>query len=155
VVFFGGFGQPELDDTWEYGFPHDCASCGDLTGEEAIDGSDLSIFVASFGSQLGQPEFVPCADYDDDGAITFVDYQAWLQCYRESVGDPSARAPSPADLGDVNGDGRIDGLDIQPFVDVLMNSSAAGFRERIYADMNGDGTVDFHDVASVVEKLLQ
>ncbi len=44
-------------------------------------------------------------------------------------------------LGDVNGDGDVNGLDVDPFVDVLLNGS---FQEE--ADMNEDGEVNGLDV---------
>ncbi|OHB80392.1 MAG: hypothetical protein A2W31_18925 [Planctomycetes bacterium RBG_16_64_10] len=49
-------------------------------------------------------------------------------------------------LGDVNGDGAVNGLDVDPFVDVLLGGApdrATEFR----SDMNGDGTVNGIDVA--------
>ena len=51
-------------------------------------------------------------------------------------------------MGDVNGDGNLDLLDVQPFVVVL---SSGGFDPA--ADMNGDGSVDLLDVAGFVDAL--
>ena len=51
-------------------------------------------------------------------------------------------------LGDVNQDGNVDLLDIQPFVDLL---TSGGFLPE--ADINGDGVVDLLDVAPFVELL--
>ena len=48
-------------------------------------------------------------------------------------------------LGDVNGDGAIDLLDVAPFVDLIING---GFNPL--ADLNGDGVVDLLDVAPFV-----
>jgi hypothetical protein len=48
-------------------------------------------------------------------------------------------------LGDVNHDGVVDGLDVDPFIDVLLNSQFA-----TTADMNGDGAVNGLDVAPFV-----
>jgi hypothetical protein len=44
-------------------------------------------------------------------------------------------------LGDVNGDGDVNGLDVDPFVDVLLSGP---FQEE--ADMNEDGEVNGLDV---------
>ena len=48
-------------------------------------------------------------------------------------------------LGDVNQDGAVDGLDVDPFIDVLLDSQFA-----TTADMNGDGAVNGLDVAPFV-----
>ena len=48
-------------------------------------------------------------------------------------------------IGDVNQDGQIDLLDVQPFVDLLING---GF--QLEADINGDGLVNLLDVAGFV-----
>lgn len=51
-------------------------------------------------------------------------------------------------LGDVNGDGQVDLLDVGPFVDLLVNGE---FDPT--ADINGDGIVDLLDVAPFVALL--
>ena len=51
-------------------------------------------------------------------------------------------------LGDINGDGSLDLLDVQPFVSLL---SSGGFNPA--GDMNGDGSVDLLDVAGFVDAL--
>ena len=52
-------------------------------------------------------------------------------------------------VGDINCDGTIDLLDVQPFVDLLSNG---GFSEK--ADLNGDGAVTLEDVDPFIEALL-
>ncbi len=49
-------------------------------------------------------------------------------------------------LGDVNCDGVVDLLDVQPFVDLL---TSGGFSDK--ADINGDGVVDLLDVGPFVD----
>ena len=51
-------------------------------------------------------------------------------------------------LGDINGDGQVDLLDVGPFVDLL---TAGDFLAE--ADINGDGDVDLLDVGPFVELL--
>lgn len=53
-------------------------------------------------------------------------------------------------LGDVNDDGVVDLLDVQPFVDIILGNSPAVDA----ADLNGDGIVDLLDVQPFVELLL-
>jgi hypothetical protein len=52
-------------------------------------------------------------------------------------------------LGDTNGDGQLDGLDVDPFVDVLLAS-----RFDVAADMNGDGAVNGLDVDPFVAAVV-
>lgn len=54
---------------------------GDLTGDGAVDGSDFSRFLATFGRCEGQAGYLADADYDGDQCITFVDYQTWYGYY--------------------------------------------------------------------------
>ena len=51
-------------------------------------------------------------------------------------------------LGDINGDGLINLLDVQPFVDLLTNNLF-----QVEADINGDGVVDLLDVQPFVDLL--
>lgn len=53
-------------------------------------------------------------------------------------------------LSDVNGDGLIDGLDIQDFVDCLVGVGAI----CECADLLGDGVLDINDVPDFVDDML-
>ena len=137
-----------------YLFELNCLLVGDLDDDHDIDGSDLAIFLAAYDHCSGDPQYNAAADLDGDGCVTVVDYQQWLQGYREYIGDPFAPPPAPSDLGDVNGDGTIDGLDIQWFVNVVLNPGAAGLRERLVTDVNGDGQSDTADIRPFVALLV-
>lgn len=50
---------------------------GDLNGDGAVTGDDYPAFVATFGKCSGQIGYATAADFDNDGCITFVDYQIW------------------------------------------------------------------------------
>lgn len=56
--------------------------CGDLNGDSLVDGADYTLMLNAIGHTLCDPEYTPCADFDQDGIVTFVDYQAWAACYR-------------------------------------------------------------------------
>jgi hypothetical protein len=56
---------------------------------------------------------------------------------------------TPPDLGDVNGDGVVNGLDVDPFVDVLLNGPY-----QAAADMNEDGDVNGLDVDPFVAAVV-
>jgi hypothetical protein len=128
---------------------------GDLDGDFDVDGADFAIFLAAYGRCTGAPQYNAAADINADGCVTLVDYQQWLQCYRNYNNSPFAPPPKPSDLGDMNADGAVDGLDIQPFVDVVLNPAAAGFRERFVTDFNADGQTDAADVAPFVQALMK
>ena len=52
-------------------------------------------------------------------------------------------------IGDINGDGVVNLLDVPPFVDLLTSGSF-----QFEADVNGDGLVDLLDVQPFVELLM-
>lgn len=56
--------------------------------------------------------------------------------------------------GDVNGDGRVDGADIQGFTRTLLNPPAATPAERCACDSNVDGNVLLNDQPGFVQLLL-
>ena len=141
-------------DCNDNGIPDSCEQCGDFDSDGDVDGADFSTFLLAFGRTNGQTGFLACADFDHDGAVTLVDYQRWLACYRQFIGNPSAAPPRPTDQGDLNADGRVDGLDIQPFIDTILNPAFAGLRARMVADMNWDSQANADDVIGFVERLL-
>jgi hypothetical protein len=51
---------------------------GDLDADGDVDEADRDRLLGAFGRGAGHPAFLPGADYDEDGAVTFVDYQSWL-----------------------------------------------------------------------------
>lgn len=57
--------------------------------------------------------------------------------------------------GDVNNDGRINGMDIGVFVGAILNPPAPGSPEFCRANINLDGEVNAADVAPFVVMLLQ
>ena len=74
----------------------------------------------------------------------------------ESIGqhvlvDESAFQPISTGVlfGDCNGDGVVDLLDIQPFVDFIMSGEF-----KIEADVNQDGVVDLLDIQPLIDILL-
>lgn len=93
------------------GTPDECEVCGNLDQEhpedytlEDVDADDYALFLAAFGSQAGDEEYLECADYDGDGLVSLRDYQTWLACYRAYVDNPLALPPVPdvLDVKDVS-----------------------------------------------------
>ena len=96
---------------------------------------------------------VPNDDGDSDGTP---------DCNDGCPNDPNKTEPgecgcgSPetaSGSGDVNGDGIVNGLDIQAFVDELLTSTASSLA-ACAADMNTDGTVTADDIALLVAALV-
>ena len=104
----------------------------------------------------------PCAAYDDTATqSTFGAPNVWtpcplVDCTGDGIPDPPGTCPPPEPLtqvlggcsaparpGDVNGDSRVDGLDLAAVLSAW-GSSQAG------ADLNGDGTVNAFDLSIVL-----
>jgi hypothetical protein len=71
-------------------------TCGDLAppgGDGTVGMSDYLAFIDAFGSCTGGVKYNPAADFDADGCVTWVDYQSWLTCYRNFIGNPTAPPP--------------------------------------------------------------
>lgn len=56
-------------------------------------------------------------------------------------------------LGDVNGDGEIDGADLVGIVNFILNASTTGLNQKA-ADVNSDGVIDGSDYVTVVNTIL-
>lgn len=68
-----------------------CPVCGDLDGDQDADLDDYLILLNAIGHDSSGPDYVLCADLDQDGIVSLVDFQAWLECYRDlNEGDVSA-----------------------------------------------------------------
>jgi hypothetical protein len=50
---------------------------GDVNGDGAVNGLDLSVFRTAFGTALGSPGYVPFLDVNGDGAINGLDLAAF------------------------------------------------------------------------------
>jgi hypothetical protein len=60
--------------------------CGDFDNDDDVDVDDYYFFLDAFGSCEGDPKYEEACDFDGDGCITLVDYQMWMQCYRDANG---------------------------------------------------------------------
>ncbi len=73
----------------------DSGVCGDLDEDGDVDYDDYAIILHAMGHISSDPQYLPEADYDDDGAVSLVDYRTWFNCYRNFVGNPNAPVPIP------------------------------------------------------------
>jgi hypothetical protein len=58
--------------------------CGDFDDDGDCDIDDYWLFLDAFGTCVGHIKYLPEADFDGDECITLVDYQYWVQCYRDA-----------------------------------------------------------------------
>ncbi len=63
-------------------------------------------------------------------------------------------ATTPCTRGDCNNDTMIDALDLQAFVDIVLNPMAMSAEDRCRADINRDGLATPDDAAAFVDVLL-
>jgi hypothetical protein len=54
----------------------------DLDGNGIVDFSDYQVFRSTLGKCSSDTGFLPEADYDEDGCITYADYRTWYGYYR-------------------------------------------------------------------------
>jgi hypothetical protein len=89
---------------------------GDLDNDDDVDADDFDLFLIALGHSTGDLSYNPAADMDGDGTVTFVDYQQWMQAYRDAIGQPTAPAPTEV-LGDFDRSLSVDIIDLQHFLD--------------------------------------
>ena len=121
----------------------------DLAAELPLDLFFLDVF-AAVEDVVADPEafgFTNVTDACPDPDSACPGYLFWDDIHPTTAGHEAlgqralallTTAPAP---GDVNGDGRVDGLDVEPFVDILLS----GVFDPA-ADVNGDGRVNGLDV---------
>jgi len=88
-VFFGfaagtgdGFNIHEIR-SWEIN-ARPIFSEEDLNGDGQVDLADREVLRAALGTSEGNPGFIPDADYDGDGSITYNDYRIWYGLFKGS-----------------------------------------------------------------------
>jgi hypothetical protein len=123
-------------------------SCGALKGDvncdRVVDGLDIRLFVMVALGQDLIPEHFEAADLDNNGVIDTGDLLLFIDMLVPSSGILN---------GDVNGDGVVDGLDIQFFVMVAIGQDLDPDHGRA-ADFDGNGIVDEADVYPFILALM-
>ena len=64
----------------------------DLNLDGVLDERDKDALFEAFGHRDADPDFEDWCDFDRDGMVTFLDYQAWLAIYRAAEAAKSAPA---------------------------------------------------------------
>ena len=57
-------------------------------------------------------------------------------------------------LGDANGDGTVDVVDVTTIVDFILEKSTPTDAQKANSDVNGDGTIDVVDLTATVQIIL-
>ena len=168
---------PFSADADQDGVPDECVCTGergDMNGDGVVDADDIQSFT---DAHMGA--FSACADIDNNGApldLTDVEFFVDLLLGRE----PGA-VECVDGSGDMNGDGQLDGNDVQGFVDAYlggyspcadMNSSGPPLGTDdldafLYTllhqvpacgacpgDMNGDGSLNADDIQGFIDAYL-
>jgi len=74
-----------IDNNCDGQIDEGCVVPGDLDADGNIDTSDFMIFRSTLGKCEGAVGFIPEADYDGDGCITYNDYRIWYGYYRAAL----------------------------------------------------------------------
>jgi len=67
--------------------------CGDFDNDGDVDVDDFYFFLDAYGTCVGNTKYEAACDFDGDQCITLVDYQAWMQCYRDAHNGKSFIVP--------------------------------------------------------------
>ena len=111
---------------------------GDINGDGIVNGTDLGLFLGSWGPCPGCP-----ADFNGDGVVDGTDFGILLGSW--TAGSSTS---SPCGMGDWDCDGRIGDVDILAFSSCL-ESPQGNCLEKF--DFNGDGRIDASDAQEMAE----
>jgi hypothetical protein len=134
--------------------PNPCEPCGDLDNDDDVDEDDFGRFLAAYGRREGDLLFSACADSDEDDTVGIVDYQSWIQCHRDFIGQPGARAPQPGIRGDYDADRDIDLQDFAYFQECLPMDPALSLPCTLKFDFDGNRKVNIADLAALEAVLI-
>lgn len=131
---------------------------GDMNCDDAVTLADHTPFLrALFEPEVYTLEHPHCersaADMNADGVIDQSDY-ALLSIILFHGGVP----PTASQPGDLNCDGYVDNLDIDPFMMAVLDPSSYAVSHpdcnQALADLDGDGSVTYFDIDHFIELLL-
>lgn len=125
---------------------------GDINADGSVDGVDIGLLSQAMLGSLADPEMLARADLSGDGLIN--DDDAFL-----ILGPTLWSTPTPSALqgtGDLDSNGRMDGQDLDLFIQLLIDGDTSLWPLRIVwaADMNLDDQLSFQDLPIFVEQLV-
>ena len=125
---------------------------GDVDGDGLITVSDLILFTEWWYGVTPVENSIEALDVDNDGRVTVNDYNLMHKVVYFAPRTLPQQATIKFERGDVNGDGRID------LVDVVMLPGVVGGRAMRApldaADVNGDGFINDADTEALFRKLF-
>jgi hypothetical protein len=114
----------------------------DLDNDFDVDGTDLALFSSALGSSTGLPNYLPDADFNNDGNIDMLDLDKIIRAFGK---DKVQQQPPDVDL---DGDFDLDGTDLKLFL-FSFGSSSGDQNYLPRADFNYDGRVDMADMGRI------
>ncbi|MEK7519112.1 MAG: dockerin type I domain-containing protein [Patescibacteria group bacterium] len=129
----GGVVQPVIVPTY---------FLGDSNGDGRVTATDLNHLVAYLYEKGPAPSPLSRVDLDFDGNVDIADVTRMVEMVYIPI---KARAA----LADLNGDGKVNGADLDYLVSYLFENGPTP--DLAKADIDGDGNVDIADVTAMVE----
>ena len=74
IVAADNHGAPTTGPVWDFTTQAEAGRKGDFDNDGQIDIVDFCLFVAAYGSKLGDDNYNPAGDFDDNGDIDIVDF---------------------------------------------------------------------------------
>ena len=124
---------------------------GDMNGDGVVDGLDLQPFVDVMVGAVTDPQQIARADLDGNGILDLDDSFLFIAPCVFGTYDWTVLWGT----GDANGDSKVNGSDVQAFVEMVLNGTAGEPVRKVWAaDMNKDGAITLDDLPLFVEALL-
>jgi hypothetical protein len=122
---------------------------GDVNGDGVLDSGDLQTVLRALFTGPGDRRWNSAADVNRDGIINGAD----LRLVSDALNDPDCQdEPSPACVGDIDGDGRVTEADSNLLFQAF-RSRPGHPRWNPDADLNGDLRVNGRDLQILLEAL--
>ena len=119
---------------------------GDVDGDGHVSATDGQALLAHLFEGRELPGGLQNADANGDGTVDIADAMSLLHTHADAA-EEAASEPTPALVGDVDGDGEVGAADGHALLSHLFEGES--FEGLKNADVNGDGVVDIADAVSL------
>ena len=150
--------RPEGFDTDKDGMPDEWETANGLNPNSAADDKQTTLDPLGYYTNLEVylnslvQDIMLAGNADGDDAV-----KEYYPAYTSEDGTrvPAVNGPEEKiQMGDVNGDGQVDGADVASLIAHVLQNTPADFCAEA-ADLNNDGQVDGADVATLIDKILR